>query len=263
MERSESRSVAAPVEIVLTTLAQTLGRSGTHDVEQLSATSLRVAPRRVPGAAAPGRLDNAIVVAVPGADGRSTITVAGRFDAAVLAQIEHALVLAERQHAAAAGSVAEVPQPQPRFSLPPPDPRDRLPDDAAPAPPVAAPEPVDSSETVALSRTTTAMLRLDTGVTVEIDQRGAVLGRDPRPAESSRPDVQLVIVEDANRLVSRSHVALRLVGSMLLVQDLGSVNGSAVVSADGRGEPLQPGRPVELTPGSRLRFGGCFADRIS
>jgi hypothetical protein len=68
-----------------------------------------------------------------------------------------------------------------------------------------------------------------------------VLGRDAAVAD--------IVVESA--VVSRRHVAVRSTGSAIVAEDLGSSNGTDLVSGGERTE-LEPGLPVELPVGSRL-----------
>lgn len=70
---------------------------------------------------------------------------------------------------------------------------------------------------------------------------GYVVGRNPQVAN-------LVISDDS---VSRNHACLRLKGMRLLVEDLGSANGTWI---DGRA--LSPHRAFEVAPGASIEFGG-------
>jgi hypothetical protein len=70
---------------------------------------------------------------------------------------------------------------------------------------------------------------------------GYVVGRNPQVAN-------LVISDDS---VSRNHARLRLKGVRLLVEDLGSANGTWI---DGRA--LSPHRSFEVSHGASIEFGG-------
>lgn len=70
---------------------------------------------------------------------------------------------------------------------------------------------------------------------------GYVVGRNPQVAN-------LVIADDS---VSRNHARLRLKGVRLLVEDLGSANGTWI---DGRA--LSPHRAFEVAHGALIEFGG-------
>ena len=70
---------------------------------------------------------------------------------------------------------------------------------------------------------------------------GYVVGRNPQVAN-------LVISDDS---VSRSHARLRLKGARLLIEDLGSANGTWI---DGRA--LSPHKAFEVAHGASIEFGG-------
>ena len=70
---------------------------------------------------------------------------------------------------------------------------------------------------------------------------GLVVGRNPEIAH-------LVISDDS---VSRNHARLLLKGVRLLIEDLGSANGTWI---DGR--PLSPHRATEIDEGASIEFGG-------
>jgi pSer/pThr/pTyr-binding forkhead associated (FHA) protein len=83
-----------------------------------------------------------------------------------------------------------------------------------------------------------------------------LLGRDPAP-RPEHPDALIVAVADARRSVSKTHALLLARGGGLLVQDLGSTNGTWLVHADGRVAEALPGRPTEVPADARVELGEC------
>ena len=88
--------------------------------------------------------------------------------------------------------------------------------------------------------------------------RDVVLGRNPRiPAEHTGPMPQLVQIEDPRMEVS---APFAIVGSItalvsldfwrILLTDLGSTNGTEVITPDGRRQRLLPNTPIVIEPGT-------------
>lgn len=119
---------------------------------------------------------------------------------------------------------------------------------------VAGPGPAPSSEeadrTVARG-SGAARLLLDTGQQVMLGGT-VLLGRDPVAVP---PWTGAVLVPVPDYSVSKTHVALRLEGSRVLVHDLGSTNGTVVVSPGGSATVAVPGDVLEAPAGSTVRFG--------
>ena len=99
-------------------------------------------------------------------------------------------------------------------------------------------------------------LRFDTGQTCML--RGtALLGR--APAERLEyAGAELMRVEDGSMTVSGTHLAVGSSSVGVWVSDLGSTNGSAVVTPHGRESALHAGKRVTVPIGGRVRLG----DRI-
>ena len=119
---------------------------------------------------------------------------------------------------------------------------------------VAGPGPAPSSEeadrTVARG-SGAARLLLDTGQQVVLGGT-VLLGRDPVAVP---PWTGAVLVPVPDYSVSKTHVALRLEGTRVLVHDLGSTNGTVVVSPGGSATVAVPGDVLEAPAGSSVRFG--------
>lgn len=78
-----------------------------------------------------------------------------------------------------------------------------------------------------------------------------VFGRNPAPGDGARA----VTVMDLSREVSKEHVRVTLTGGFVYVTDLGSTNGTVLVT-EGAEHPLVPGEPYRVDPRSEVRFSG-------
>ncbi|GAB2573505.1 FHA domain-containing protein [Microlunatus antarcticus] len=95
-------------------------------------------------------------------------------------------------------------------------------------------------------------LALPEGGTLVLD-RGAVLGRAPHvPGDWVGPPPRLVTLPDPDQDVSAQHVSVVLDLWNVLVCDLGSTNGTALVEPDGKVRPLRAYEPVPLAAGDVL-----------
>lgn len=99
----------------------------------------------------------------------------------------------------------------------------------------------------------TARVTFDTGVTYPFGGT-IVLGRNPL-APASHPTASPVAVDDPQRSVSKTHVALTATREGVLVEDLHSTGGTVVVRADGEETPVLPGAPVHARAGDTVRYG--------
>lgn len=165
------------------------------------------------------------------------------------------------------------PTPEPVVVASPPPPPTVAPVVVAPPPP-PTPEPVvappsapsfefDDSATilaanVPMLRAARYTLRLDDGRTIEIAGR-VILGRDPQRMRRDDAEAELVIVDDAGRTLSRTHLAITATDDGLFVEDRGSVNGSALVSPAGVQTPLPHATPTQVGEGWTILFGACRA----
>lgn len=99
----------------------------------------------------------------------------------------------------------------------------------------------------------TARVTFDTGVNYPFGG-SIVLGRNP-VAPASNPTASPVPVDDPQRSVSKTHVALTATREGVLVEDLHSTGGTVVVRADGEETPVLPGAPVHARAGDIVRYG--------
>ncbi|WP_405373034.1 MULTISPECIES: RDD family protein [unclassified Microbacterium] len=107
------------------------------------------------------------------------------------------------------------------------------------------------------NREPTASLVLDSGDRVEVVVAGIVVGRSPVAGPDDSGAV-VVPVADPSMSMSKTHFALRWRGGSLVVVDLGSTNGSAIVR-DGAETDLPAGAALPLRSGDTLRFGDRYA----
>ena len=122
------------------------------------------------------------------------------------------------------------------------------------APATSHPEDDDADDRTQLGvRYDTARVTFDTGVTYPFGGT-IVLGRNPL-APASHPTASPVPVDDPQRTVSKTHVALTATREGVLVEDLHSTGGTVIVRADGEETPVLPGAPVQACAGDTVRYG--------
>lgn len=91
-------------------------------------------------------------------------------------------------------------------------------------------------------------------------ERDVVLGRDPRGSFApGGPNV--IRVQSPNLEVSATHLAVGLDGWTVVVEDLGSSNGTTVAGEDGTVRQLRPHERVVIEPGAVVTLGGEVALR--
>jgi pSer/pThr/pTyr-binding forkhead associated (FHA) protein len=81
-----------------------------------------------------------------------------------------------------------------------------------------------------------------------------VIGRNPTPTPSA-PDAALLPLADPERALSKSHALLVPSSGALVVTDLHSTNGVAILSQSGEASVAEPGVPVPAANGSELAIG--------
>ena len=92
--------------------------------------------------------------------------------------------------------------------------------------------------------------------TERVVESAVVIGRNPAPTT----DAVQFILKDESRSVSKNHVRIDGTGSEIVVTDLGSTNGSAILRSDGSRETLMPDTPSVLPRGARLAIGDRILD---
>jgi uncharacterized RDD family membrane protein YckC len=81
-----------------------------------------------------------------------------------------------------------------------------------------------------------------------------LLGRNPQPRPGEET-AELVKLADETRTVSKSHLALQVVGDDLVVTDRGSTNGSTITTTEGVTTACTPEKPVPVAEGSVVSMG--------
>lgn len=115
------------------------------------------------------------------------------------------------------------------------------------------PDPVP----VEIPRPVLGRLVLPVGDPVVLDG-DLVLGRDPRVPLGADPTPRLVVLNDARMEVSSQHAAISLNFWDVCLTDLGSTNGTEIVTPDGRRQRLAPDVPVTIAPGTKIVFAEVF-----
>jgi hypothetical protein len=110
-----------------------------------------------------------------------------------------------------------------------------------------------SQQTIA--RPSMGRIQFSTGVDVELT-RPVIIGRNPKLEGRLHEEMPHTVRIDVGREISRSHAMIRLEGWQVLVEDLGSANGTSVVLPGRPPQRLHPGEPVLLDDGARIDIGG-------
>ncbi|WP_168209078.1 FHA domain-containing protein [Agromyces intestinalis] len=118
----------------------------------------------------------------------------------------------------------------------------------------ASPGSSDPIEPVEARAEPVPRFRIGQGPPRDIRSR-IVLGRRPAAPRLPGDPVELVRLEDDQRVVSASHLELRAEGGRVVATDLRSTNGTIVESA-ARIHRMRSGESIVVRPGARLRLGG-------
>jgi hypothetical protein len=110
-----------------------------------------------------------------------------------------------------------------------------------------------SQQTIA--RPSMGRIQFSTGVEVDLT-RPVIIGRNPKLEGRLHEEMPHTVRIDVGREISRSHAMIRLEGWQVLVEDLGSANGTSVVLPGRPPQRLHPGEPVMLEHGARIDVGG-------
>lgn len=119
------------------------------------------------------------------------------------------------------------------------------------------PMPVDAVPQE-IPRPSLGRLVLPAGPPVEIDGE-LILGRDPHgPIGRGSANPRLVVLTDPRREVSSLHASITLNYWDVCLTDLGSTNGTEVVTPDGRRQRLVADTTVTILPGTRIILAEIF-----
>lgn len=98
------------------------------------------------------------------------------------------------------------------------------------------------------------VLTFDTGLVMEVSGTG-VMGRNPQPLSAGGGVVRIV---DRTRTVSQSHLAFEVNEFGMVITDLSSTNGSAIIGTDGARKQLAAQDPVQVHYGASVALGECL-----
>ena len=112
-----------------------------------------------------------------------------------------------------------------------------------------------SGAVVTVARPPLGVLRIGSDVTLTLD-RPLLIGRNPKVTGMVAGELPAVYqIEDASG-ISRTHLAIRLEGWQVLVEDLNSANGTTVTLPGRQPHRLHPGEPALLVHGAMIDLGG-------
>lgn len=114
---------------------------------------------------------------------------------------------------------------------------------------------------VTVSRPVVARLVFESGLVVEVD-RSQVVGRRPTAPPEAEEIPNLVTLPSPDGDISRSHVAVRVEGWDLLVEDVGSTNGTEVQLPGHDPLRLREHDPMLVVVGTEVTLAGAVRFRI-
>jgi hypothetical protein len=122
------------------------------------------------------------------------------------------------------------------------------------APPLAA-RPVTEQPSPVEAGTSSIAIRIGDEDPIPL-ARPVVIGRRPStPRILAGAQPRLVAVPSPTRAVSSTHLEIRMEGSVIVVTDLRSTNGSLVLLESGAPRRLRPGESIVVTGGTRIDIG--------
>jgi hypothetical protein len=120
-------------------------------------------------------------------------------------------------------------------------------------PAAAQPEPAAPSRAAHQVQPAPFLVTLDTGAVMTVTGPG-LIGRMPRPAPGERCD-HVIVVDDPERSVSRTHARFGIDSGTFWVSDAGSGNGTTLRLPGGRVIPVPADQRVLVPSGSTIQVG--------
>ena len=99
-------------------------------------------------------------------------------------------------------------------------------------------------------------LEFDDQKCIELDG-SILLGRNPAHGDGD-VGVRLVVLDDPERSVSKTHLLIQPGAGCIWVTDRGSANGSSIVDAQGAVRALEPGKPEQALVGQTVYLGDRY-----
>lgn len=122
-------------------------------------------------------------------------------------------------------------------------------------------QPVTDRAVVAVPRPVVARLVFDSGLVVDVD-RPQLIGRRPTAPPDAEEIPNLLTVPSPEAEISRAHTAVRLAGWDVLVEDVGSTNGTEVALPGRDPVRLREHEPVLVVVGTEVTLAGTVHFRI-
>jgi hypothetical protein len=117
----------------------------------------------------------------------------------------------------------------------------------------AEPEPVVAPRVAHQAQPAPFLVTLDTGQVMSVTGPG-LIGRSPRPVPGERCD-HVIVVDDPERSVSRTHARFGIDNGTFWVSDAGSGNGTTLRLPGGRVIPVPADQRVLVPSGSTIQVG--------
>ena len=121
--------------------------------------------------------------------------------------------------------------------------------------------PVTDRSVLNVPRPVLARLVFESGLIVDVD-RPQVIGRKPTAPSDAVELPNLITVPSPDSDISRCHTAVRLEGWDLLVEDLGSTNGTEVKLPPGVLHRIREHDPVLVVVGTEVTMAGVVRFRV-
>ena len=115
--------------------------------------------------------------------------------------------------------------------------------------------PLAGGKVVRINRPALGQLVFTNGRTVTID-RTILVGRSPRAERTDSGGIpQLVMVDSPHGDVSRTHARIFIEGWRVLLEDIGSTNGTVITTEAGISRRIRSGEPAIVTDGATIDLG--------